>query len=47
VEAARAEYQHIKGRHQEEFRRLEESRAREFKKMWLGFARVQVLNPKY
>ena len=42
AEAARTEYSHIQGRHQEEFRRLEESRSREFKAMWLAFARTQV-----
>ena len=42
VEAARTEYSHIQGRHQEEFKRLEESRSREFKAMWLAFARTQV-----
>ena len=41
AEGARAEYHHIQGRHQEEFRRLEETRAKEFKNMWLGFARTQ------
>jgi hypothetical protein len=42
AEAARMEYGHIQGRHQEEFKRLEESRSREFKAMWLAFARTQV-----
>lgn len=42
AEAARQEYGHIQGRHQEEFKRLEESRSREFKAMWLAFARTQV-----
>jgi hypothetical protein len=34
---------YVQGRHTEEFRRLEESRAREFKNMWLGFARTQAV----
>lgn len=40
----KAEYENIKERHAEEFKRLETARTDTFKNMWLAFARVQVLN---